>query len=155
MLLHSIGVIIVKKLLIGIVLFVSAHAVFAQNVEKLTYYVNGRSRTVNAVYVGMQLSAFYLDAGGNIAQRTTILPADGDDWTNPTDDGIIQRRIPGMDSLAGVYGFLGARFDFYSAVERRENGTRISSVYLKNDSDDFIWFDREYVYTLQKIYAVK
>jgi len=125
--------------------------------EKLTYYVNGNAKTANVIFIAYVEKAYSLDAGGNIVQHYRIKEPD-DDWSDWEEEGIVQRRIAGIDNVYGVMGFIIASVDFLSATEETDGGDLYILVYQSYGKDyfnqeQFYKIDGNFVFTIQKVYV--
>jgi len=123
-----------------------------QNVEKLTYYVNGRSKTANVVFYEMEQNRFYLDNGGNVLRSVRDQKAGGT-WGNWENQGIVIRG-QGLNiyNTSGIYGALMASIDFNNAIEEKSGGNLYIVIYQKYNDGSFMQRDDDYVYTTLKTY---
>ena len=138
-------------LLAVVLVFGLAHSAFAQNVQRLTYYVNGYARTANVVFFLNQEKRFYMDDGGNIVMDGRFQPSGGN-WSAWEEEGIMQRRAREYVSVGGIMIWLFSAIDFYDAVELTEEGMQFILVWQKYEDDQFMRMDNRYVYIFQKIY---
>jgi len=122
-----------------------------QNVERLTYYVNGNARTANVVFYGTQDNRYYMDDGGNIAWDARFQQSGGN-WSDWRYQQIVQRQARQYVGVGGVLIFISGSSDFYNAREETVNGVRLIGVWQKYSDDQFTKMDSRYVYTSMKFY---
>jgi len=122
----------------------------SSNVQKLNYFVNGYEKIANVIYQYIQMNAYTLDGGGNIIRYVSYLDP-GKDWSDWQEVGIVQRNS-GLDNTLSLYFYSSAMINFLSAKEETSEGKNYIFIYIKNDDDEYIWHNDQFVYTVEEVY---
>lgn len=128
-----------------------AVSVFAEN---LSYYIDGRKKTVDAEYIGTQETRIFIQ-GGFLRETWIVIEKCFFDvstkkWTAwEKYNEIPTPKASNSDLMELVNEIIGG------VVEDEINGQQILLVHTKNsDNQEYWWEERKYICFLQDIYVV-
>jgi hypothetical protein len=139
-----------RKILFCLFLLLAFYA-FAEN---LSYYIDGRKKTVDAEYIGTQETRLFIQ-GGFLRESWIVIEkcfwdASTKKWSAwEKFNEIPMPKASNSDLLELVNEFIG------SVVEDEINGQQILLVHTKNDNNqEYWWEERKYICFIQMIYII-